>query len=198
MKIIVGLGNPGRKYRSTPHNVGYWVADRLAGRWGESFTVRRREQAEVLETRIDGEPILLAKPTTYMNRSGQAVRSLMTNRPVELSDLLIVLDEVQLPLGRIRVRPSGSYGGHNGLLSIIQCVGSEEVPRLRIGVGDGRGLPEDRADYVLGSLAPREAERLGIMAEIGADAVELWAREGAEAAADRFNGLREFETQEEL
>lgn len=189
MKLIVGLGNPGRKYDKTPHNIGFAVADLLAARWGGRLTHRRRDEAEVLETSVGGEKVILAKPQTYMNLSGHAVRSLAANQPMETSDVLVVLDEAQLDLGRLRIRPSGSHGGHNGLRSVIECLGTQEVPRLRIGVKPQRPI-EGLADYVLGSLKPDERAKLNEMAEVAADAAEFWIREGSEAAANKFNGFR--------
>jgi PTH1 family peptidyl-tRNA hydrolase len=189
MKLIVGLGNPGRKYERTPHNIGFVVAEILAARWGGKFNLRRREEAEVLETTVGGEKVILAKPQTFMNLSGYAVRALMTNQPMEIADVLIVLDEAQLELGRLRIRSSGSHGGHNGLRSVIECLGTGEIARLRIGVKPPRPI-EDMVDFVLGSMKPEEREVLADMAEIAADAVECWIKEGSDRTATKFNGYR--------
>lgn len=190
MKIIVGLGNPGRKYERTPHNVGFEVVDLLARRWGGKFSLKRREQAELAEVRIVSAAAVLAKPMTYMNLSGQAVRELTKNHPGGLDDLLVVCDDVNLELGRVRIRDSGSHGGNNGLRSIIESLGTQQFSRLRVGVMPGRPMG-DTAAFVLGSLKPAERDKLDHMVQIAADAVECWAGEGLEATANRFNGLRE-------
>ena len=193
MKIIVGLGNPGKRYRSTPHNIGFEVADCLSKRWRGSFVPGRRVRADSMETTVSGEGVLLVKPTTFMNLSGGAVRELMRNRPVELSDLLVVFDDINLDIGRLRIRRRGTCGGHNGLRSVIECLGSEEFARMRIGV-----RPEaetgDYADYLLSGVDPTDRARLGTMVEVAADAAECWLREGSDVAANRFNGYREEES----
>lgn len=189
MKIIVGLGNPGRKYRGTPHNLGFEVVDGLARRLGGSFAFKSREQAEVAEAVHGGEALILARPSTYMNLSGQAVRELMRNRPVELGDLLIIDDDVNLPMGRLRIRSGGSHGGHNGLRSVIECLGSEAFARLRIGV-QPEGEIGDMARYVLSVPRPQARERLEAMVSIAADAAVSWIERGVEATAGEFNGYR--------
>lgn len=186
MKVIIGLGNPGRKYRDTPHNIGFEVADRLAARRGAAFETRRRVKAEVAETEIAGERVILVKPMTYMNLSGDAVRMITANLPLEADDLMIVLDEANLDLGRLRLRENGSHGGHNGLRSIIERLGTQEVPRLRIGVRPDREV-DNLTDFVLGSLRPEERKQLEMMTETAADAVEAWITEGTRGAANRFN-----------
>lgn len=190
MKIIAGLGNPGRRYQNTPHNVGFNVADLLAERWGVKFSPRRREQAEVVEAARDGEKVLLIKPLTYMNLSGHAIRELIANQPVTPADVLVVLDEANLDIGRLRIREEGTAGGHNGLKSVIECLGTQEVPRLRIGVKPNRPI-DAMIDLVLGSLRPDERERVANMIEVAADAAEFWIREGTEATANKFNGYRD-------
>ncbi len=186
MKVIVGLGNPGRKYRDTPHNIGFEVADRLASRRGVAFETRRKVKAEVAETEISGERVILVKPMTYMNLSGDAVRMITANLPLEADDLMIVLDEVNLDLGRLRIRENGSHGGHNGLRSIVERLGTQDVPRLRIGVRPDREV-DNLTDFVLGSLRPEERKQLEMMTEAAADAVEAWITEGTRGAANRFN-----------
>lgn len=189
MKIIVGLGNPGRKYDATPHNLGFEVADRLCRRWGGSFRLCSREQAEVAEVRIGAEPALLVRPVTWMNLSGQAVREIIRNRPVEFSDVVVISDDVNLDCGRLRIRADGSHGGHNGLRSIIECLGSDQFPRIRIGCHPSREI-DDLARYVLSVPPPEEKAVLAQMMDVAADAAELWMREGAQAAANKFNGAR--------
>lgn len=191
MKLIVGLGNPGRKYQGTPHNVGFEVADLLAERWGVFFKPKSRESADVAEARVGSEVVLLAKPTTFVNLSGNAVRELSKNRPLEPADLLILGDDTNLPLGRLRIRSGGSHGGHNGLRSVIESLGTEEFSRLRIGVQPKGGI-SDRLSFVVGKSKPAEREQLEIMAQIAADAAEEWVRNGLDETANRYNGRREF------
>jgi peptidyl-tRNA hydrolase, PTH1 family len=192
MKMIVGLGNPGKKYEATPHNLGFRVADALAGRWGGRFSPKPRERAEVLETRRGDETVLLVKPLTFMNLSGEAARELMRQRSLQAGDLLIVSDDFNLETGRLRIREKGSHGGHNGLRSMIECLGTDDFPRLRIGVRPVRPV-HDWTAFVLTSPKPEEREQHHHMVELAADAVELWLREGTTAAANRFNGLNEFQ-----
>jgi peptidyl-tRNA hydrolase, PTH1 family len=192
MKMIVGLGNPGKKYEATPHNLGFRVADALARRWSAGFSPKPRERAEVLETQREGETVVLVKPLTFMNLSGEAVRELMRHRSLEAGDLLIVSDDFNLETGRLRIRDGGSHGGHNGLRSVIDCLGTDAFPRLRIGVRPDRPV-HDWTAFVLSSPKPVEREQYQRMVELAADAVELWLREGSTAAANRYNGLNEFQ-----
>jgi len=185
MKLIVGLGNPGARYAETRHNVGWRVAEELAGRtgagpWKEKFGAR------VTEARRGGEKVVVAQPLTYMNRSGIAVRLVVDFWKVANTDLLVVMDDLALELGRIRLRSGGSDGGHNGLESVIAHLGSEAFPRLRVGIGPGP-VAEEQADFVLAPFA--EAERPVIAEAItrAADAAECWTTEGLEAAMNRFN-----------
>lgn len=193
MKIIVGLGNPGPKYDRTPHNLGFQVVSLLGLRASANFRPWMREEAIVAEANIAGISCLLAKPTTFMNLSGRAVAALMRNRPVEIDDLLVVTDDADLPTGRLRIRAQGSGGGHNGLRSIIETLGSDGFARLRVGCNPAEGGAKDRkagglAAYVLGIPPPEEAKRLSAMVDSAADAAECWAREGVAAAANKFNG----------
>lgn len=192
MKMIVGLGNPGKKYDATPHNLGFRVLDLLARRWGGRFARKDRERAEILETGIAGENVLLAKPLTFMNLSGEAVRELMRNRPLEPADVLVVSDDFNLEVGRLRIRDKGSHGGHNGLRSVIDCLGSDGFPRLRIGVRPPNRTIHDWTAFVLSSPRPAEREQYDLMVERAADAAETWLREGTAETANRFNGLQEF------
>jgi PTH1 family peptidyl-tRNA hydrolase len=133
MKIIVGLGNPGRRYEATPHNLGFQVVDELARRWSLSFREVRQARAEVAEGMLAGKPALLVKPQTFMNLSGESVSVLTRQRELGQDDLLVITDDVALPIGRLRIRPRGSHGGHNGLRSIVERVGHEDFARLRVG-----------------------------------------------------------------
>lgn len=182
MKAIVGLGNPGREYAGTRHNIGFEVIDEVARRWN----VRLRPWKSAADVAVvTGRSAVLVEPQTFMNLSGDAVGKVAAFHKLEPADVLVVVDEVQLPLGRIRLRRSGSAGGHNGLKSIIQHVGIE-FPRLRIGVG--RGDPKwDLADHVLSRFGREEREAVVEAVNKAADAVEAFVDEGIEAAMNRFN-----------
>jgi PTH1 family peptidyl-tRNA hydrolase len=182
MKVIVGLGNPGAEYRQTRHNVGFDVVDELARRWAARFR-SWKSLADIALVRE--QDALLAKPQTFMNASGEAIQRIAAFHKIEPADVLIVVDEVQLPLGRLRLRPSGSDGGHNGLKSVIQYIGAE-FPRLRVGVG--RGDPEwDLADHVLSRFEPAEREAAERSIARAADAVEAFVTTGLIDAMNRFN-----------
>ena len=186
MKIIVGLGNPGPEYDTTRHNVGWWMLDRLSHDW--RFGANRRE-GPALRTKglVGGREVLLLKPTTYMNRSGLALRFLQELDEFDpAQDLLVLVDDAALDVGRIRFRPKGSPGGHNGLKSVSSVLRSDEYPRLRIGVGRA---PEgmDLADWVLSPM-PEEDEDVvvGLLPQL-TGAVEVWLAEGTEVAMNHFN-----------
>ncbi|HTI37053.1 MAG TPA: aminoacyl-tRNA hydrolase [Vicinamibacterales bacterium] len=185
MKLIVGLGNPGSKYAATRHNAGFEAVDLVASRHGLTWeTAPRGIDALSCKWMMGGA--IVAKPLTFMNRSGEAVVGLLQFYKIEVADLLVIVDEVQLEAGRIRLRPAGSAGGHNGLKSIIQSLGTEAFPRLRIGVGRG-DAQRDLTDHVLGRVGP--AERPVIEEAIGraADAAELFVEEDIMSAMNRFN-----------
>ncbi len=186
MKAIVGLGNPGPEYDATRHNVGWWVVDRLAYDW-DLGPFRRDGNAWVTQGRVGEREVRLVKPTTYMNRSGLAFRPLVELTDFDPSaDLLVVVDDAALDVGRIRFRPSGSPGGHNGLKSVSGALRSDDYPRLRIGVGLKPGTM-DLADWVLSPL-PKDEEQavVDLLPELSR-AVEVWLDEGTEAAMNRFN-----------
>lgn len=184
--IVVGLGNPGRNYAQTRHNLGFMVVDELARRGGES-TSRKRFQSELLETRHASGKLVLVKPQTYMNRSGFAVREVLNWFRVPVDQMLIVLDDLDLPYGQVRLRPSGSAGGHNGMKSIIEQTGGPGVPRLRIGIGRG---PKQAKAHVLSHFAPGEQEQLRSLVEAAADTVELWLAEGITTAMNQANAQK--------
>ncbi|MEI6668991.1 MAG: aminoacyl-tRNA hydrolase [Acidobacteriota bacterium] len=185
MKLIVGLGNPGRSYYGTRHNVGFAVADEVARRIDAAFE-HGRSNALTAKVGPGTAGWMLVKPLTMMNLSGEAVGDLARFYKVEPSDILAVADDVNLPLGRLRLRVGGSAGGHNGFRSIIGCLGSELFPRVRVGVG--RGDPRrDLADHVLARFDPDEAEEVARAIARAADAVETFLAEGIEAAMNRFN-----------
>jgi peptidyl-tRNA hydrolase, PTH1 family len=184
VKLIVGLGNPGRQYEQTRHNVGWMVLDRIADRAGWSGRGKARDAAVVVRGRFDELDLVLAKPTTYMNESGLAVRKLLAREHVPLGDLLVVLDDFALPLGRIRIRDAGSAGTHNGLRSIVAELGSQKFARLRVGIGEPAG---DAIDHVLSRFSAAERGDLDAILDAAADAVEEWARAGPARAANYWN-----------
>jgi peptidyl-tRNA hydrolase, PTH1 family len=187
LKAIFGLGNPGPRYKGTRHNVGFEVVDMLASRWrlGE-FSQAPAEALMAKRPSLDGEPVLIVKPTTFMNLSGQAVGEIVRYYRIEIGDVLIVVDEIQLPLGKLRARARGSAGGHNGLKSIIEHLGSD-VPRLRLGVGRGDAR-RDLADHVLARFDQDEAAEAGRMIARAADAGEVFVADGIAAVMNQFNG----------
>jgi PTH1 family peptidyl-tRNA hydrolase len=186
VKAIFGLGNPGPRYQGTRHNVGFAVVDELARRAGIAFDSALADALFAKWRKPDGEVALLVKPLTFMNESGQAVGELARYFKIELPDLLIVVDEVQLPLGRLRARARGSAGGHNGLKSIIAHLG-DEFPRLRVGVGRGEGQ-RDLADHVLSRFEPDEREEAGRMTSRAADAADMFTTSGIAAVMNSYNG----------
>jgi PTH1 family peptidyl-tRNA hydrolase len=188
MKLVVGLGNPGREYEETRHNAGFLVLDYLAREEGLTFT-RSKFQALLARGSIAGTDVLLVKPLTYMNLSGLAVAGLLRwykldSRP----DLLVVSDDLDLPLGRLRVRMRGSHGGQRGLLSIINELGSAEFTRLRLGIGRP-GESEDAKEHVLSTFDPQEEPMLDEVILAAADAVRTWLSQGPIETMNRFNGF---------
>ncbi|MEL7561796.1 aminoacyl-tRNA hydrolase [Dehalogenimonas sp. 4OHTPN] len=189
MKLIIGLGNPGREYSGTRHNIGFAVLGELARRNGINFD-KRCCHSRAGEGRIAGHEVALAKPQTYMNLSGDAVASLMRRYRVKLSDILVVHDDLDLPLGKIRLRANGSAGGHNGLKSIIASVGSMDFARLKIGIGRPEPLDAEHRDVVDHVLTGFDATERNIAEDaIGkaAEAIEIMVEQGLEAAMNRFN-----------
>jgi peptidyl-tRNA hydrolase, PTH1 family len=185
VKLIVGLGNPGPRYAGTRHNVGFEAVDLLARRRGVGWEAAPRgAEALVGSWRTGGA--MFAKPLTFMNLSGQAIVPLLQFYKIEPADLLVIVDEVQLETGRIRIRPSGSAGGHNGLKSVIGSLGTDAFPRLRVGVGRGDNR-RDLADHVLARFEPDERPIVEEAIVRAADAAELFIAEGSSAAMNRFN-----------
>jgi PTH1 family peptidyl-tRNA hydrolase len=188
MKLIVGLGNPGPRYRGTYHNVGFDVLDEVARRRGVGFDAAPAD-ALMARVRDDAQPGMLAilvKPLTFMNLSGEAVGALQRYFRIAVEDVLVVVDDVALPMGRLRIRAKGSAGGHNGLKSIIAHVGSQ-FGRLRIGVGRGQA-ERDLADHVLAKFDRSEAAEVERMTARSADAAEMFITSGIEAVMNRYNG----------
>jgi PTH1 family peptidyl-tRNA hydrolase len=180
--LVVGLGNPGRRYAATRHNVGYMVVDRLADRWNAVFAPSRC-QAEVAS--VKQPSVLLARPTTYMNESGRAVTSLCSFHDIQLDQLLVICDDLDLPVGRLRLRASGGSGGQKGLRSIAQHLGTQDWARLRVGIG--RDPHIDPADYVLSNFSTSERAVVEPLIERAADAIECWTDQGLDTAMNRFN-----------
>ena len=182
--LIVGLGNIGTEYEHTRHNIGFWVADFLAKKHGASFSVDRH--AYRAEFKLKGKTFVLIKPVTYMNLSGKAVRHHLQQEKVPLSQMLVITDDIALPMGKVRLRPKGSDGGHNGLKSINEHLLSAEYPRMRIGVGND--FPKGRqAEYVLGKWKPEEEPVMALAVEQAALAAEEFGLAGLEQAMNKFN-----------
>ncbi len=189
-RLICGLGNPGEQYVNTRHNIGFRVVEALSQRHGIALggdTCRSRSGRGPLS---DGPEVLLVQPQTYMNRSGFALRCLVERLEIAPRDVLVVYDEVHLPLGRLRVRPKGSPAGHRGLESILENMGGYDVPRLRIGVGETEEtlVGEELVAFVLGAFQPEQSKEIDALIARAADACECWATRGAEAAMQAFNG----------
>lgn len=186
MKLIVGLGNPGQQYENTRHNVGFVVLDHLARRYAPGSVARSKFHAAVLDADIGGERTMLLKPTTYMNRSGLSVSEAVQFYKISTEeDVLVIVDDVALPCGSIRLRPSGGAGGHNGLIDIEQKLGTEEYGRLRIGVDAPGNVPQK--DYVLGRFRPDQKELMAPAMTAATDAAACWATQGMTEAMNRFN-----------
>jgi PTH1 family peptidyl-tRNA hydrolase len=185
MKLIVALGNPGRRYEGTRHNLGFVVVDALAARHRLEWEAAPRG-IDALSARWRAADVVLAKPLTFMNLSGQAVRDLLHFYKIDAPDMLVIVDDVNLELGRIRTRPAGSAGGHNGLKSIIEALGSEEFARMRIGVGRGDAR-RDLADHVLAKFEPAERPAVEESVARASDAAELFIVEGIGPMMNRFN-----------
>jgi PTH1 family peptidyl-tRNA hydrolase len=183
VKLVVGLGNPGRKYDGTRHNVGFEVLDLIAVRHHLAW---ESAPADALIAKWRAASVLLVKPLTFMNLSGHAVSELMRFYKVEREDVFVIVDDANLDLGRLRARPSGSAGGHNGLKSIIGALGSEDFARLRVGVGRGDAR-RDLADHVLARFDPQEREDVAEAVGRAADAAELFVTEGIGPVMNRFN-----------
>lgn len=184
-QLIVGLGNPGAKYNRTRHNVGFDLVDRLAQRWQVSMTDQKKFQGIAGEGWAGRQKIRLLKPQTFMNLSGQSVRALLDWYKLNPTEVLVLYDDLDLPLGKMRMRLSGSAGGHNGMKSLIGHLGTSEFPRLRIGIGKSN---DETISHVLGKFMPAEATVVSEVLDLAADAVEWSLREGVEKAMSKYNG----------
>ncbi len=187
--LIVGLGNPGREYQQTRHNIGFMLVDRLAGRLGLSFT-RLQSKALICDERYQTNRIYLAKPQTFMNASGQAVAALARFYKISLERLLVVYDDVDLPFETLRLKPSGGSAGHKGMNSIIEQLGTPDYPRLRLGVGRSFGSRQ-AADYVLKPFSKEESEFLAVFLDRAADAALAFVTDGIEQAMTLYNRASE-------
>lgn len=184
-KLIVGLGNPGMKYARNRHNVGFMALGHLARAQGEEFK-RQRFNAQLAEVSLDGERVLLARPQTYMNLSGTAVAKLAAFYHLKRADVMVVYDDLDLPLGRLRLRANGSAGGHHGMESIINVLGGTDIPRLRIGIG--RPDPGQDIGHVLGNFLDEELSILDDVLGRSEQALRIWVKHGIVKAMNEFNG----------
>jgi len=194
-KLVVGLGNPGKDYEQTAHNLGFMVIDRLAERSGIKVS-RKDSMAFVGQGMVAGHKVLLAKPQTYMNASGESVQGLLVKNEIPPADLILVYDELDLPWGSLRIRPSGSAAGHRGIGSVIGCIGTKEFSRVRLGVHGGR-RERDGAQIVLAQLKRAHKQKLDELLDYASQAVESIIAEGVEKAMTKYNrraqGLNEEE-----
>ncbi len=184
IKLIAGLGNPGARYAHSRHNIGFMIADRFARAHHLDFT-RRRFNAQIAEGTIEGQRVMLVKPQTFMNSSGDAVGKLFAFFKIAPHDLLVIYDDLDLPLGKMRLRASGSSGGHHGMESIIARVRTSDFPRLRIGIG--RPNPDADIDHVLGAFDESEYRVMDETLSRAVDAVDVWLRDGITKAMNQFN-----------
>ena len=197
MKLVAGLGNPGPRYAQTRHNVGYLVVDELARRWGTRVEkYEGRYEALVAEGQAAGERVLLLKPQTFMNLSGRSILAAQQFYKLAFSDLLVVCDDLDLPAGRIRLRAGGSGGGQKGLENILLHLASNDIPRLRVGIG--KVDKSVTTEYVLSRFAPDERGLIAEAVTLAADAVECWVDGGIEAAMNRFNPKRDSQPCDEI
>ena len=185
--LVVFLGNPGPKYSGTRHNAGFLTADAAEKRYGVSIN-RSRFKALTASCEIGGEKVLFMKPQTYMNLSGDAVKQAVSFYHLPADHVLVISDEMSLPVGKIRIRPKGSAGGHNGLKSIISALGTDEFPRIRLGVGAPPHPDYDTKDWVLSVFRNQDADTIAHAAEQAAEAVESYITLGSEKTMNKFNG----------
>ncbi len=186
-RLIVGLGNPEPKYLDTRHNIGFMVVDACADSWGLSWQEEKRFQGLIAQgIAKGGQQVRLLKPLTYMNRSGQSVRALFDWHKLAVESILVVYDDLDLPVGRLRLRKSGSAGGHNGMKSIIAHLGSQGFPRLRIGIGKS-SLTDNTVSHVLGKFTPEEKPVIESVIKLGVEAIEVSLQDGLEKAMNQYN-----------
>ena len=189
LSLVVGLGNPGREYARTRHNAGFLVLDRLAARWRTSWAAEKKFDALLARVERDGSRVMLCKPQTFVNASGEAVGAVLNFHKLPLKQLLVVVDDADLPFGEIRLRPRGSSGGHHGLESIEQHLGSREYARQRIGIGRSEQNVRQIRDYVLSPFRAAERELLEKVLQKAGEQIECWLSAGVTPAMNGFNGL---------
>ena len=187
MYLIAGLGNPGRDYVGTRHNVGFEVADAICSKFDISLN-KEKFRAVFGDGRISGEKVIIAKPQTYMNLSGESIREIVDWYKIENDHIIIIYDDISLPVGRLRIREKGSAGGHNGIKNIIYQLGTDVFPRIKIGVGSPEHPEFDMKDYVLGKFSTEETEILIKSAVRAVSAVEEIIASGSKSAMNKFNG----------
>lgn len=186
MKVVIGLGNPGKQYAETRHNIGFSVVEALAQQYNITFKEKKRYTALVGETRILGDIVWLVKPLTYMNLSGKTAGAIVKYKAVRLEDILVVVDDIDLKFGTIRIRRQGGSGGHNGLKSIIEVLGNQkDFPRLRIGIGRDDSIATEQ--YVLGTYRREEKKALKGIIEKAVGSIELFLQSGVEVAMNQYN-----------
>ena len=186
MKVVVGLGNPGKRYDATRHNIGFKVVERLADKAGVRFKKDWRATARVAKFAESGEEVLLVEPQTFMNRSGQAIRSLVDRHRVDEADVVVIFDDADLDCGRIRLRAQGGAGGHNGVRSVVESLGVSNFARVRVGVGP-RPHGEELVEYVLSEFSSEELEKVTEAVDTAANAVMRIVTDGVERAMNEFN-----------
>ena len=187
--LIVGLGNPGGEYADTRHNAGFRAAETLAERWRAGWSLEKKFQARVAKVDLGERRVVLCEPQTYMNQSGEAVRAVLGFYRVPVARLLVLVDDADLPFGEIRLRARGSSGGHHGLDSVAEHVGTTDYARLKIGIGQRRDGPRQITGFVLSPFAGEEKKTLGKILARVADQAECWMAEGVERAMNKFNGV---------
>lgn len=187
MWLIAGLGNPGKRYERTRHNIGFEVVECLAAQGGGSFRRSWRFPAELTEIQVEREKLLLCKPRTFMNRSGDAVGPICRKKGIALAQLIVIVDDTELPCGRLRIRRRGGAGGHNGLKSIMAALGTDDFARIRVGVG-GRPQDRDMVDHVLSGFAPDDRKAVNEAVERAAQAVKSIIADGLDKAMNEYNG----------
>lgn len=186
MYAIIGLGNPGKKYEGTRHNVGYMAIDQMAEIHGVSVE-KIKHQALVGQGKIKGEKVILVKPITYMNLSGDAVRAVVDYYKIPIENTLVIYDDIDIPLGKLRIRKEGGSGTHNGMKSIIASLGSKNFPRIRIGIAPEKPIQGSLADYVLGSFTKKECASLSEPLEATVKALEAIVEKGMDSAMNQYN-----------
>jgi len=189
LKVVVGLGNPGKEYKATPHNAGFAVVEELASRCDVNLKRGWRFRAKTGKCVYGDDKLLLVEPLTFMNRSGDAVSSVMRYNKIDIGDLILVLDDADLPAGRVRVKAQGSSGGHRGLDSVIGSMGTKDFVRIRVGIGRG-GRKGGLVDFVLSPLKGKDADLFEQGVQVAADAVQCLVDNGVERAMNEFNGMK--------